>query len=497
MPKALVTWSDRGADPGPPRERARKGDLGPVLRLVSQREAGPYERAFILTTREGRAPADQLADELRRHVKDPRVRSLQLTDPSDYGRMFRALGPVVEELRAEVKAGWELDVLLSAGTPQAQTLWVILVQAGLLPARMLQIIPPQFVPHPHPKAVREVTLEVEGFPEIRALRAEVKRLRSELRPGAATLLGDSDAMRELRARLSRVAASEVPVLILGETGTGKELAARALHDGGDRARGPFVAENCAAFAEGVLASELFGHEPGAFTGAAGRRRGLFELAHGGTLFLDEVAELEPRAQAHLLRVLQEGTLRRVGGEKDVRVDVRVIAATHRDLPALVQKGRFREDLYYRLRGAVLELPPLRARSGDVRLLALHVLRERGSKLRISPEALRVLERYAWPGNVRELRAEALRWTVFCEREVRLLDLPPEIALVPLEPQRPAARSRPAPPASARTLAEAVAEAERTQIAQALAAHGGKLRAACKALAIDRNTLRRKVRGYGL
>ena len=270
---------------------------------------------------------------------------VDVTDPTDYARLFRLLGPIVARAKAELdRPGMVIDVLLSAGTPQAQTLWVILVQAGLLPARMLQVIPPSFVPVPHPKAIREVRLDIEGFPEIRALRDELERLRAESRAASSTLLGESAPMVELRARVARIAASEAPVLVLGETGTGKELVAREIHASSARARGPFVAENCSVFAEGVLASELFGHEAGAFTGAGKRRRGLFEQAHGGTLFLDEVGELSPRVQATLLRVLQDGTLRRVGGEGRVEVDVRIVAATHRDLPEMVRRGEFREDL---------------------------------------------------------------------------------------------------------------------------------------------------------
>jgi DNA-binding NtrC family response regulator len=321
--------------------------------------------------------------------------------------------------------------------------------------------------------------------------------------------------------VARVAATDVPVLILGETGTGKELVARAIHDQSGRAHKPFVAENCGVFAEGVVASELFGHEPGAFTGAAGRRRGVFEQASGGTLLLDEVAELAPRVQSSLLRVLQEGVLRRVGGEARIPVDVRILAATHRDLAAMVAEGTFRQDLYYRLRGATLEVPPLRDRPGDVELLVRAFLDELAARstmgappapqtppapppsprreargLAVSREALRALSSYRWPGNVRELRAEVMRWGVFCDGEVDLADLAPEI--------RAPASIRSAPreqeaggPATDRTLAEAVEAAEQAAIARALAVHAGNLSQASRALGIDRNTLKRKMARYGL
>jgi two-component system, NtrC family, response regulator AtoC len=429
------------------------------------------------------------------------VRALAVDDPSDYGKLFRALGPVVAAAKRAFPAEtWSVDVLLSAGTPQSQTLWVVLVQAGLLPARMIQVIPAVFVGKVHARAVREVRLDIEGFPEIRALRAEVARLRAQAGTAAPTLLGESEPMRALRARVARVAATDVPVLVLGETGTGKELVARALHDQSVRAKGPFVAENCGVFAEGVVASELFGHEAGAFTGAGARRRGVFEQASGGTLLLDEVGELAPRVQSSLLRVLQEGALRRVGGEGKVAVDVRVVAATHRDLAAMVAEGSFREDLYYRLRGATIEVPPLRARPGDVEFLVRAFLdeagaRQQGRALEPTREALRALVSYPWPGNVRELRAEVMRWGVFCDDRIDVGDLAPEIH-APAAPKAvsPGRLPAAAPPV---TLAEAVEAAERATIGQALDAHGHNLSRAARALGIDRNTLKRKMSRYGL
>ncbi|HEU4535470.1 MAG TPA: sigma 54-interacting transcriptional regulator, partial [Polyangiaceae bacterium] len=262
----LLVWSDRGVEGPSPSHHARRpsSDRGPVLRLLEQEESrGRYDELWVLTTPAGAGPAEALVREAGAHVGRVELRTLPLDDPSDYNRLFRALRPLVRELG---KAGGRpADVLLSSGTPQVQTIWVVLVQAGLLRARMLQVIPAAFVPVPHPRAVREVRLEVEGFPEIRALREEVRQLRAQIAPKGGAIVGESEAIRELRARLARVAPSELPVLVLGETGTGKELVARALHEGGPRAAGPFVAENCGAIAEGLLASELFGHEAGAFT----------------------------------------------------------------------------------------------------------------------------------------------------------------------------------------------------------------------------------------
>jgi DNA-binding NtrC family response regulator len=474
-----------------------------VLRLIEEdEERDGYDTAWVVASPAGERLAQTLVHDLSARVTNVRLRTLAgVEDPSDYAQLFRALGPLIEEVeRDRTRRALSLDVLLSAGTPQAQTLWVILTQSGALRARMLQVIPSAFVPAVHDRAVREVRLDIDGFPEIRALRDEVARLRAESRARQGPLVGESEPMEALAARLSRVAATDIPVLVLGETGTGKELVARQIHAQSARARGPFVAENCGAFAEGVLTSELFGHEPGAFTGATGRRRGLFEQAHGGTLFLDEVGELAPRVQATLLRVLQDGTLRRVGGEARVRVDVRVIAATHRDLGAMVREGAFREDLYYRLRGATLELAPLRQRLGDLALLVEVFAREArpassGKRpLIVSPEALRALARYAWPGNVRELRAEVLRWGVFCDDRVELADLSPEIRASPTAapPPRKLAVAEGVSASPVVTLAEAVLAAERAAIEAALDATGGNLARAARALGVDRNTLKRKL-----
>ncbi len=241
-------------------------------------------------------------------------------------------------------------------------------------------------------------------------------------PPLREIVGDDPAVRGLLAAIRKVARSNSTVLIRGESGTGKELIAEALHYGSDRRHGPLVTVNCAALVETLLLSELFGHEKGAFTGAASRRRGRFELAEGGTLFLDEIGDISPRTQVALLRVLQERTFERVGGTSSIHANVRIVCASHRDLRAMVERGEFREDLYYRLRGITLEAPPLRARVGDLPRIAEHLLAriaaERGERpKRLSAEALLLLARHRWPGNVRELENALRTAALFAEGEL--------------------------------------------------------------------------------
>jgi transcriptional regulator with GAF, ATPase, and Fis domain len=224
-----------------------------------------------------------------------------------------------------------------------------------------------------------------------------------MRPGDG-IVGDSRVLRDALRRLERLAHGDLPVLLYGETGTGKELAAKRVHAESPRRDRPFVAVNCAALSESLLLSELFGHARGAFTGADRDRAGVFESAHGGVVFLDEIGDLPGGAQGALLRVLQEGEVRRVGESRARRVDVRVVAATHRRLDALVERGVFRHDLYYRLNVAMVRLPPLRERGDDVLLLARHFLASHDSRLRLTREAEQLLTGCAWPGNVRELRS---------------------------------------------------------------------------------------------
>ena len=308
------------------------------------------------------------------------------------------------------------------------------------------------------------------------------------------IVGRSPAMLEVYKLVARVAVTQSTVLVIGESGTGKELVARALHSNSPRRNGPFVAVNCTALTESLLESELFGHQKGAFTGATEKKRGLFEEATGGTLFLDEIGDVGGKMQAQLLRVLQEGEIRRVGGGESVKVDARVVAATNRDLEDEVRAGRFREDLYFRLNVVTVRLPPLRERRSDVRILAQHFLakyaaREKRELLGVAPEAIDALERYAWPGTVRELE-NAIERSLALSKEGVLLpsDLPPEIAhgSSPLAPPPNLIDDRPQ-----------LAELERRYMELILRETGGNKKRAAEILGIDRRTLYRTIeRGQG-
>jgi transcriptional regulator with GAF, ATPase, and Fis domain len=276
-----------------------------------------------------------------------------------------------------------------------------------------------------------------AFEDLRPLLAAALEVRAPVAaaPTAAIpmrygMVGDSKPMRDVAALLDKVVQSDVPVLVLGETGTGKELVARALHQYGARKGKPFLAENCAAVPAELLESELFGHKKGSFTGAYTDRPGHFVAADKGTVFLDEIGDMPIAMQPKLLRVLQEGEVRPVGSNKVVKVDVRIVAATNKDLRAMCKVGTFREDLYFRLAVLTVQLPPLRDRKGDVPHLVRFFLdameKEMGRRCTMTPEALELLERWRWPGNVRELENEIRRTVALSDGTIRPSDLSPQI-----------------------------------------------------------------------
>jgi DNA-binding NtrC family response regulator len=335
----------------------------------------------------------------------------------------------------------------------------------------------------------DLSMLVRRAAEHRSLRAENVRLKKSLESQAAPppLLGTSPAMRHVVELVDTVSASDSTVLITGESGTGKEVVARAIHAASPRRYNPMVVVNCGALPEGILESELFGHEAGAFTGARARHKGKFESAEGGTVFLDEIGEVSPKVQVELLRVLEEKVVTRLGGTAPVTVDFRVICATNRDLQAAVKDGSFREDLYWRLNVVHVDIPPLRERPEDVPVLAEQFLARFAQSMsrrpmRFSPEAKDALAAYPWPGNVRELQNAIERAVVVGRSEVvRAEDLPLRVTQAPAGGPGPGS----------------LAEAERAHVQSVLDASGWNITRAARVLDVDRVTLYNKIRKYEL
>ena len=364
---------------------------------------------------------------------------------------------------------------------------------------------------PKPFSVDQLKLAVDRAIAQRRLTLENVRLREQLREtyGLENIVGRSPAMAQVFELVRKAARSEANILIVGESGTGKELVARAIHANSPRVAEAFVPVDCASLPEQLLESELFGHEKGAFTGAVKTKPGLLEVAHRGTLFLDEIAELPVGLQVKLLRALQERQIRRVGGTRQLDVDVRLVSATNRDLRDAVVKGQLREELYYRVNVIMIPLPPLRERKGDITLLVHTFLKKYGGGREVplkgfEPEALQVLEQYAWPGNVRELQNVIERACVLAEGEtIAVRDLPAHLRV----PQ-PGAKGMLSSPVAGQSLplkeakAQWITQLEAVYLAQVLDRHGGNVSQAAKAAGIDRKTFHRlinkyRIRGAGL
>ena len=328
----------------------------------------------------------------------------------------------------------------------------------------------------------------------RTVEAENENLKRQIgqRYGFENIIGESPAMKRVFETIQQVAPTRATVLIEGESGTGKELVAHAIHHLSPRKDAPFVAVHCAALAPTLLESELFGHEKGSFTGAIERRSGRFEIADGGTLFLDEVGEVDASVQVKILRVLGERSFERVGGSKTVQVDVRVITASNRNLARLVEQGKFRDDLYYRLKVVEIKLPPLRERREDIPLLVREFLKEFGAENQktvedIAGDAQAVLMAYDWPGNVRELRSaveHAVIWSK--DGRITLKDLPPVLRESAAQPAMKAAPT-----------GMNLEQTEKAMMIRALEGCGGNVSKAAEQLGISRRTLHRKIKAYGL
>jgi DNA-binding NtrC family response regulator len=351
-----------------------------------------------------------------------------------------------------------------------------------------------------PVELFELRKRTSAILEKRKLVQRVNELEVRLSEKFGQLIGHTKQMEDLFRQMELVAAARANVLITGDSGTGKELVANALHDHSPRAAGRFMPINCAAIPAEILESELFGHERGAFTGAAMRKVGKFELADGGTLFLDEISELPLEMQVKLLRVLEQREFMRVGGTETIKVDIRLIAATNQDLEALVDEGRFRNDLYYRLKVVTIQIPPLRERREDIPLLARHFLEQFGPDnnregMRFAVDTMRLLMTLPWEGNVRELRNLVESLVVLAPQdEIRIEDLPSEYrdpaaaTVKPLEQE-------PDPPPAAEGEALTMDEIERRAILQALERTGGNRTQAAEMLGIGLRTLQRKLKEY--
>jgi DNA-binding NtrC family response regulator len=337
-----------------------------------------------------------------------------------------------------------------------------------------------------PISLRELDRLVRKAHETGELQRENRQLKAALKHGQRTvnIVGESAAMQEVYRLIERTGQSNKPILIQGESGTGKELVARALYESSPLAEKPFVVINCAALPETLLESELFGHEKGSFTGAISAKPGLFEVADGGTLFIDEIGELAGSLQAKLLRVLEDGSLRRIGSVKERRVHVRLIAATNRDMAQEVREGRFREDLFYRINVLTIDLPPLREREGDIRLLVDHFV---GAEWRVDEEVMRILENYTWPGNVRQLLNALERAKILAEDDsIRAQNLPPEIV-------KGAAHS-PVLEIGANMDLDTV---NKLHVADTYKRFGGNKARTARALGVGRRTLYRLLEKYGI
>jgi DNA-binding NtrC family response regulator len=351
-----------------------------------------------------------------------------------------------------------------------------------------------------PLSTDKLLLTLENALKLRRLENENRELKQKL--GKHEIVFAGEAMRRVMAQIERVAASESRVCIYGETGTGKELAARTLHEKSQRKGEPFITLNCAAVPAELIESELFGHEKGSFTGAVNRYVGKFEQAHGGTLFLDEIGDMPLTMQAKLLRVLEEGEVERIGGDKAIKVDVRVLVATHRNLEELVREGKFRQDLYHRVYVFPLMLPPLRDRRDDIPALVMHFAKQvcnnnNWKPVQFAPEAVAALQRYAWPGNVRELRNVVERVMLLATSNI--VDTEAVSLALPVPP----GASSPASGATAITapgtgpLAERVAEYERQVILSELKQHGYHITNTARALGLERSHLYKKCQQLGI
>ena len=399
---------------------------------------------------------------------------------------------VVADLKMPGLDGLELLERIRAVHPE--TIFIIATAYGAIETAVEAMKRGAFDYLPKPVNLDRLSLLIQKGLSFRDLRRENEELRRQLgeRRALRNIVGHSVKMLTLLGSVEQVAASDATVLIQGESGAGKELIAKALHQTGKRAEGPFVGVSCASLPETLLEDDLFGHERGAFTGADRRRIGCFEMAHRGTLFLDEIGDVSPATQGKLLRVLEERSFQRVGGTESVRVDVRLVAATNKDLEKLVEEGSFRADLYYRIKVITLRVPPLRERAEDIPLLVNHFLfqfKEREGKdiQGVDPSAMRILTAFPWPGNVRELRNCLEEMVVLAKRPVLTQeDLPASLSGFDVNSHTFTIRA-----------GTPLSDIERTAVLHTLHLASGNKRKAAELLGIGVATLYRKMQEYGV
>ena len=399
---------------------------------------------------------------------------------------------VITDLKMPGVSG--LELMQQVRTQHPDTLFILMTAYGTVETAVQAMKQGAYDYLPKPLDMKRLRVLVQKSLEFQAVVAENNELRTRLRTRSdnSLLIGETESMRAVGRLLEEVANSEVTVLIEGESGTGKEIVARSIHSQSARRERPFISVNCAALAEPLLEAELFGHVKGAFTGAVANKPGRFQLAHGGTLFLDEIGDLSPKGQGDLLRVLEDGAFRMVGGSELVKVDVRVIAATNKNLQDAVKENKFREDLFYRLQIVPISMPPLRERAEDIPLLIEKFFEDFSAKhkrrrKRMSPEALLACQRFPWPGNVRQLRNTIERLVITCREAVVDVAQLPDF-LRDYDRNSTTFTVRPGTP---------LAEVERMLIRQTLTHVTSNREEAAKALGISRRALQYKLKEYGL
>lgn len=399
---------------------------------------------------------------------------------------------VISDLKMPGLSG--LDLMTQVRIHHRDTLFILMTAYGTVENAVEAMKQGAYDYLPKPLDMKRLRALVQKSLEFQAVVAENNELRLRLqnRSEPSLLVGDSDAMRAVGRLIQEVANSDVTVLIEGESGTGKEIVARSIHLQSARRDRPFISVNCAALAEQLLEAELFGHVKGAFTGAVANKPGRFQLADGGTLFLDEIGDLSPKGQGDLLRVLEDGAFRMVGGSELIRVDVRVIAATNKELQDAVREGKFREDLFYRLQIVPILMPPLRDRAEDIPLLIekffeSFTAKHKRRRKRLSPEALRLFQGFPWPGNVRQLRNTIERLVITCQEPVVDVEHLPDF-LREYDRNSTTFTVRPGTP---------LAEVERMLIRQTLTQLTSNREEAARALGISRRALQYKLKQYGL